>query len=117
MLFGKFIANEVLRRASRGKLGRQGRFMALMRLPTLLRLAYVLFRDERVPIWLRLMTISLLGLIFSPVDVPSVVPVLGQVWDMTLAVTVLEAFIRWAPAEVVNEHIRALGFERKVPLR
>jgi uncharacterized membrane protein YkvA (DUF1232 family) len=58
-----------------------------------------------------------LALIFSPIDFIGDIPVIGQFWDFSLAVTVLEAFIQWAPPEVVNEHIRNLRLEKKVRLR
>ena len=72
---------------------------------------------ERVPIWQRGATIAAVGLIFSPIDVPTLVPFAGQFWDFTLAVVVLDVFINNAPAHVVNEHIQALGLENKIPLR
>jgi hypothetical protein len=59
----------------------------------------------------------MLGLIFSPIDVIGDLPVIGQFWDITLAVTVLEFFVKTAPAPVVNEHITRLGLESRVKLR
>jgi uncharacterized membrane protein YkvA (DUF1232 family) len=118
MAFGGFILNQVLKRATKGRLDvKPGRVDALMRLPTLLRLGYALFRDERVPLPLRGGAVALLALIFSPLDVVGDIPVIGQFWDFTLSVVVLEYFIKLAPANVVNEHIVALGLEKKVPLR
>jgi len=114
---GGFVAKKVLKKVSGGKVNKPGRVQALLRLPTLLRLGYALFRDERVPIWQRATVVALLGLIFSPLDVVGDVPVIGQFWDFTLAVVVLDAFIQYAPAPVVNEHIQRLGLEKKVPLR
>lgn len=113
-----FVLNQVLKRATGGKVNvKPGRMNALMRLPTLLRLGYALFRDERVPLPLRAGTVAALGLIFSPFDIVGDIPVVGQFWDFTLSVVVLEWFIKLAPAHVVNEHITALGLEKKVPLR
>lgn len=112
----RFLLSQVLKRTTRGRV-RVDRVGALMRLPTLLRLGYVLFRDERVPIWLRGSTLATVVFIFSPFDLPGDLPVVGQFWDFTLAVVVLEWFIKLAPAHVVNEHITALGLEKKVPLR
>ena|SRR5690349_19424628 len=116
MIFGRFFFDHAVRRASGGRL-KPGKVNALLRLPTLLRLGYNLFRDERVPLWLRIGTLSLLGLIFSPIDLVGDIPYIGQLWDFTLSVVVLEWFIRLAPADVVNEHITALGLEKKVPFR
>jgi uncharacterized membrane protein YkvA (DUF1232 family) len=116
-MFGRFVGRQVLKRATKGKIQNPGRMQALLRLPTLLRLGYALFRDSRVPMWQRAGTLSLVGLILSPLDLPGNIPVLGQFWDLTLAVTVLDLFIKTAPAHVVNEHITKLGLEKKIPLR
>jgi uncharacterized membrane protein YkvA (DUF1232 family) len=117
MLFGKFLAKAVLGKATGGKVQTPGRIQALMRLPTLLRVGYALLRDDRVPAWQRGGVLALLGLIFSPLDIIGDIPVIGQFWDFTLAVTVLEGFIKAAPAAVVNEHIIRLGLEKKVQMR
>jgi hypothetical protein len=82
-----------------------------------MRLGYALFRDERIPLWQRGGVLGLLALILSPLDLPGDIPVLGQFWNFTLAVTVLEMFIKTAPPYVVNEHITRLGLEKKIPLR
>lgn len=117
MGLGRMLTNGLLKRATGGKVSRPGRVQALLRLPTLLRLGYALFRDERVPLYLRVSTIGILAFIFSPLDVVGDLPIIGQFWDFTVAVVVLEWFIKLAPASVVNEHIQALGLEKKVPLR
>lgn len=121
MGLGGIVAGQVLKRvgkrASGGRLQKPGRMQALMRLPTLLRLGYALFRDSRVPLWQRATVLGLLALVFSPLDFIGDIPVVGQFWDFTLAVTILDAFVQWAPPEVVNEHIRALRLEKKVRLR
>jgi len=111
------VTNQLLKRVSRGKLQQPGKVQAVMRLPFLLRLGYALFRDERVPIYLRVGTLALLALIFSPLDLPGDIPLVGQFWDFTLSVVILEQFINFAPPTVVNEHIIALGLEKKIPLR
>jgi uncharacterized membrane protein YkvA (DUF1232 family) len=113
----KFLGKRLLARVTGGRIQGPGRIQALLRLPTLLRLGYALLRDERVPLWQRGGVLALLGLIFSPIDIVGDIPVIGQFWDFTLAVTVLEAFIKVAPALVVNEHISRLGLEKKVQLR
>lgn len=117
MFFGRMLARQALRRVSGGRINRPNKMQAMMRLPQLLRLGYALMRDERVPLWERAATVGAVGLIFSPVDVPSLVPIAGQFWDFTLAVVVLDMFINNAPANVVNEHIVSLGLEKKIPLR
>jgi uncharacterized membrane protein YkvA (DUF1232 family) len=116
-MFRRFIGSQILKGVSRGKIQHPGRAQALLRLPTLLRLGYALFRDDRVPLWLRGLALTMLALIFSPIDFPGDIPVIGQFWDFTLAVAVLDLFIKTAPADIVNEHITRLGLEKKIPLR
>lgn len=116
-MFRRFVAARLLKRMTGGRIDRPGKMQAVLRLPTLLRLGYALFRDDRVPMWQRASAVGLVGLILSPLDLPGDIPVIGQLWDFTLAVVVLDAFIQMAPAHVVNEHIVRLGLEKKVPLR
>jgi uncharacterized membrane protein YkvA (DUF1232 family) len=110
------IFNAMVRRGTGGRFA-PGRIQALVRLPVLLRLAYPLFRDERVPLPLRASVLGLVAFILSPLDLPFDIPVLGQFWGVTMVVLVLEWFIKLAPAQVVNEHIEALGLEKRVPKR
>lgn len=117
MGLGRMLGKQALKRISGGKYKQPNRIQALIRLPVLLRIGYALLRDERVPLWQRVGVLALLVLIFSPLDFVGDIPVVGQFWDFTLAVVVLENFIRWAPAPVVNEHIRRLHLEKKIPLR
>ena len=120
-MFASFLARQLIGRLggrlSGGRISKPGRVQAIMRLPTLLRLGYALLRDERVPLWQRGTVLGLLVLIFSPLDVVGDIPVVGQFWDFTMSVVVLETFIGLAPPVVVNEHILALGIQNKVPLR
>jgi uncharacterized membrane protein YkvA (DUF1232 family) len=117
MFFGRLLAGRAVSRLTGGRINKPTRVQALLRLPQLLRLGYALLRDERVPRWQRGAVLGMLGLIFSPIDVPSLIPVAGQFWDFTLAVVVLDLFIQNAPAHIVNEHISSLGLEKKIPLR
>lgn len=116
-MISRFIGNRVLKRMTGGKIQKQGKIQALLRLPTLLRLCLALFRDARVPLWQRASTVGLIVLILSPIDVIGDIPIVGQFWDFSLAVVVLDSFIQMAPAGVVNEHIIALGVQHKIPLR
>jgi uncharacterized membrane protein YkvA (DUF1232 family) len=120
-MFARFLAAQLVgrlgSRLTGGKVSKPGKMQAVLRLPTLLRLGYALIRDERIPIWQRGTVLGLLVLIFSPLDVVGDIPVIGQFWDFTLSVVVLDAFVSLAPAPVVNEHILALGIEKKIPLR
>lgn len=116
-MISRFISKKLLSRLTGGKIEQPNKVQAIMRLPYLLKLALALFRDSRVPLWQRGSVIGLLVLIFSPIDIVGDIPVVGQFWDFTLSVVVLEAFLQMAPADVVNEHIRAQNLEHKIPLR
>lgn len=113
----RMLGKQVMKRVGGGKYQKPNRVQALMRLPVLLRLGYALLRDARVPVWQKGAVLGVLGLIFSPLDFVGDIPVVGQFWDFTLAVVVLDAFIQMAPAHVVNEHISALNLENKVQFR
>jgi uncharacterized membrane protein YkvA (DUF1232 family) len=116
-VISRFVGGRLLKRFTGGKVQRVGRIQALVRLPSLLRITVALLRDSRVPVWQRASVVGLVVLILSPIDVIGDIPLVGQFWDFTLAVTVLDAFIQMAPADAVNEHIVALGLQNKIPLR
>src|SRR5947209_2875311 len=116
-MISRFVGQKLLKRMSGGTIQRRGRIAAIARLPTLLRLTIPLMRDSRVPLWQRASVIGLIVLILSPIDAIGDIPVVGQFWDFTLAVAVLEAFIKVAPANVVAEHVTTLGLQSKFPLR
>jgi uncharacterized membrane protein YkvA (DUF1232 family) len=113
----KALFRQVVGRATGGRITPVTRVQALLRLPVLLRLAYPLFRDQRVPLYLRASVLGLVAFILSPFDLPFDIPIVGQFWGVTMVVLVLEWFIKLAPADVVNEHIEALGLEKRVPKR
>ena len=114
---GRIVANQVLKRAGGKSYQRPGRIQALLRLPNLLRLGLALLRDTRVPVWQKGAVLAGLALVFSPLDWIGDVPLVGQFWDFTLAVTILEFFVANAPADVVDEHITALKLQNKVKFR
>ena len=116
-MFLSFVVRRLVSRLTGGKVSKPGKVQAPLRLPSLLRLGYALIRDERIPMWQRASVVSLLAFIFSPFDVIGDIPIIGQFWDFTLAVVVLDAFIAMSPATVVDEHIIRLGVQDKVPLR
>lgn len=113
----RFVGRRLVTQMSGGRIDKPGRVQALIRLPILLRLGYALFRDSRVPLWLRLSVLGTLAFLFSPLDIVGDIPVIGKYWDFTLAVVILDAFILFAPAYVVNEHILKLHLEKRIPLR
>ncbi len=75
-----------------------------------LRLAWRLFKDRRVPWGLKLIPPAALIYVLSPVDIlPDLGLGLGQLDDIAIVLLALKLFIELAPAEVVREHLRALG--------
>jgi uncharacterized membrane protein YkvA (DUF1232 family) len=90
------------------------RMQLVLRLPSVVRLSYHLFLDDRVPLEAKAVTLGVIGLVLSPIDVPGWVPVIGQLGDALVIVNVLDAFIMAAPRYVVREHIRELGLEGRL---
>ncbi|GIW44315.1 MAG: hypothetical protein KatS3mg077_1597 [Candidatus Binatia bacterium] len=73
------------------------------------RLGWRLFFEPRVPWWAKAVLIGTLAYIGLPFDLlPDAVPVLGQVDDLLLLWLAWKLFLRWCPAEVVEEHARAV---------
>jgi uncharacterized membrane protein YkvA (DUF1232 family) len=85
--------------------------LALMpRLTNVGRLCWRLWRDRRVPKYLKGMLVGALLYVLSPVDlIPGfLVPVIGQLDDVTLVLLAGYLFIRWSPQAVVHEHLSSL---------
>jgi uncharacterized membrane protein YkvA (DUF1232 family) len=88
------------------------RFISLIPpLPKVIRLGWRLFRDRRVPFYLKGMVVAALLYVLSPFDFISeiVFPGLGYLDDATLLLLASYLFMRWSPQEVVAEHVAALG--------
>lgn len=70
-----------------------------------------LWRDHRVPKYLKAMVIGALLYGLSPVDLipESFVPLVGQLDDATLLLLASYVLIRWSPQEVVSEHMASIG--------
>ena len=79
----------------------------VLKLPTYARVVWGLMRDPRVPIPLKALMVAALAYLVSPLDlIPDVIPVLGQADDLTVLLLVLDIFIRNAPADVREDHMR-----------
>ncbi len=75
-----------------------------------LRLAWRLFRDQRVPAWTKLIPPLALTYVILPVDlIPDLAIGLGQLDDIAVLLLGLKLFIELSPPDVVREHLRALG--------
>lgn len=74
------------------------------------RLAWRLLKDRRVPWGLKLIPPAALIYVLSPIDIlPDLGLGLGQLDDIAIVLLALKLFIELAPAEVVREHLKALG--------
>ena len=72
------------------------------------KLAYCLLRDERIPAAPKAALLGSLGLIFSPVDFPAWIPVLGELDMLALAILAVKVFVDACPDAIVKEHEEAL---------
>ena len=85
----------------------------IRRLPTYLRLVWALLRDSRVPAGQKLILAGIVGYLVLPIDlIPDSVPVLGQLDDIAVALLGLDLFIRSAPQDVVEEHLRRIAQDK-----
>ena len=82
-----------------------GRFVQVLRhLPSFVRLYWRLFRDRRVPLLPKALLVLTLAYVVSPLDlIPDFVPVIGEVDDVVVVLSLLWLFIRLCPPEVVRE--------------
>ncbi|NQU96891.1 MAG: DUF1232 domain-containing protein [Chloroflexi bacterium] len=81
-----------------------------------LKLAWRLFRDRRVPLYLK--ALPVLGLIYaiSPWDVvPDILPVVGQIDDLVVAVLLLLAFVLLALRAIAVDTGRRTGRDSAGP--
>lgn len=85
----------------------------LFELPVQGKLAYCLFRDERVPLTSKAALLGALALLLGPIDLPAWVP-LGQMESIPLAMLAVRVFNDTAPRAVVNEQEAALDEGRSV---
>ena len=71
-----------------------------------LRLAWGLFRDPDLPFGLKLIPVGVLLYVLFPVDfLPDIVPGLGQVDDLTVALLGLKFFLDACPSAIVERHL------------
>jgi uncharacterized membrane protein YkvA (DUF1232 family) len=85
----------------------------------MLRLIWLLFRDPRVPLYLKGMLVLAIAYVLSPFDfIPaSLFLVLGLVEDFAIALMAVNFFLQRAPQDVVDEHIEMMDPEFKEAFR
>jgi len=78
-------------------------------LPRQLRLAYCLFRDDRVPVYVKAAFIGALGVIALPiVDLPAAIPFIGELDVLALTLLSVRLFIAACPRYVIEEQERLI---------
>ena len=80
-----------------------GRARQLLDLPRLAGLLARLYRDVRVPGWLKVGGVLGAALIVSPLDLFSDIPLLGPLDDIALLLMLSQFFVNLCPPEVVAE--------------
>jgi len=77
---------------------------------TQIRLGWRLWRDSRVPGWVKLIPIAGLLYFLSPIDlIPDLMlPGLGEVDDLVVLLLALKMFLDFSPQAVVREHVEQL---------
>lgn len=89
-------------------------FRLLLHFPGFVKLYWRLFRDKRMPFYLKLMLVLTFFYIISPIDlIPELLnPLLGVTDDLALLIFALKYFVKLAPNDVVAEHIESIeGFK------
>src|SRR5579864_2263895 len=92
-------------------MGRRVRWVKqlLFDLPRQLRLAYCLFRDDRVPAYVKGAFAAALGVIALPiVDIPAAIPFVGELDMLALTMLAVRLFIAACPRYVVTEQERLI---------
>ncbi len=75
-----------------------------------IRLIWRLFKDPRVPAWLKTLVLLIpIIYILLPIDIsPDATPILGQIDDIILVLLALKAFLELSPRRVVEEQKRQI---------
>ena len=76
-----------------------------------LRLVWLLFRDKRVPLWIKaVLPMSLLYLL-SPIDfIPDVFVGLGQLDDLSVILLAMALFVKLSPPDIVDYYLHRLEY-------
>ena len=86
--------------------------------PAYLRLYARLLRDPRTPVFAKGLLVGVGVYLLSPIDVlPDVLPIMGQMDDLTLLAFGLTRFLAMVPAQVRHEHEVAVGLVKPIPVR
>jgi uncharacterized membrane protein YkvA (DUF1232 family) len=73
------------------------------------RLVYYLLRDPQVPFYLKLIPFAAVLYLLWPIDLlADVVPVLGQLDDLTALIVTSKVFVELAPQQIVAQHLNKI---------
>jgi len=74
------------------------------------RLAWRLLRDPRVRLWAKAVPVLAAVYLISPLDfIPDVLPIIGQVDDLAIALLAVQFFVHLCPPAVVAFHRDAIA--------
>jgi uncharacterized membrane protein YkvA (DUF1232 family) len=74
------------------------------------RLVYCLYRDPRTPrVWKIGLGVSVAAILSPFVNVPEIVPVLGEMETVALVILAITASLRFVPESLINEHEAAIA--------
>ena len=95
------------------QLGWRGFFQLLTHLPSFVKLFLRLIKDPRVSASPKLIVAGILAYVILPTDlIPDFLVGLGQMDDLAVILGGLKLFLRLCPAEVVQEHLKAISAGR-----
>lgn len=73
------------------------------------RLVYYLLRDPQVPIYLKLIPFTAVVYLLLPFDIlPDIVPVIGQLDDLTALLITSKVFVEMVPPHIVAQHLNKI---------
>jgi uncharacterized membrane protein YkvA (DUF1232 family) len=85
---------------------------SLLNLPAVARVFWALYRDRRVPLWLKICAAAGVVYIFSPLDViPDALTGIGVLDDILVSLLMMQSFIDLAPRDVMLEHCQRLSID------
>ena len=87
----------------------------LLNLPNLSKLIYRLFKDPRVPIYLKIILSLALIYVVSPLDlIPDFLfPVFGQIDDIVILYLASKYFLKKCPKHILDEHVKRIEMGKK----
>ena len=95
------------------QLGWRNFFQLITHLPSFFKLFSRLIKDARIPLTSKLLLVGILAYVVLPVDlVPDFLIGVGQLDDLAVILGGLRLFLRLCPAEIVQEHLRAVSAGR-----